>query len=80
MIVPTQRLLFRSATGGFRRQAVDSADRAVSERMGREARARVEALFSEKTMVDRYERLLLRLCGSAAPVHPDHPGRVNATH
>jgi glycosyltransferase involved in cell wall biosynthesis len=55
------------------------SDRAVSGRMGREARATVEALFSEKTMVDRYEQVLLELCGTAATVHPDHPGRVNAT-
>jgi glycosyltransferase involved in cell wall biosynthesis len=40
------------------------ADRAVSRRMGRDARATVEALFSEKTMVDRYERTLLGLCGA----------------
>jgi len=32
------------------------------ERMGSHARARVEALFSEKTMADRYEQLLLDLC------------------
>jgi glycosyltransferase involved in cell wall biosynthesis len=56
------------------------ADRAVSRRMGQEARARVASLFSEKTMVDRYEQLLLQLCGAAAAVHPDHSGHVNATH
>ena len=38
------------------------ADRRVSQRMGRDARATVEALFSERTMVDRYERTLLELC------------------
>jgi glycosyltransferase involved in cell wall biosynthesis len=56
------------------------ADRAISRRMGQEARARVASLFSEKTMVDRYEQLLLQLCGAAAAVHPDHSGHVNATH
>jgi glycosyltransferase involved in cell wall biosynthesis len=56
------------------------ADRAVSRRMGHAARARVETLFSEKTMVDRYEQVLLQLCGAAATGHPDHPGRVDATH
>jgi glycosyltransferase involved in cell wall biosynthesis len=40
------------------------ADRAVSKRMGCDARATVEALFSEKTMVDRYEQTLLGLCGA----------------
>jgi glycosyltransferase involved in cell wall biosynthesis len=38
------------------------ADRAVSRRMGHNARAVVEVLFSEKTMVDRYEQVLLSLC------------------
>jgi len=40
------------------------ADRAVSREMGREARHLVETLFSEKTMVDRYERMLMDLCGT----------------
>ena len=39
------------------------ADRTVSRRMGHNARATVEALFSEKTMVDRYEQTLLEICG-----------------
>ena len=56
------------------------ADRALAGRMGHEARASVEALFSEKTMVDRYEQTLLTLCGEAATLHPDHPGRASATH
>ena len=42
------------------------ADRAVSRRMGDEAREVVETLFSEKTMVDRYERMLMEL--GRAPV------------
>jgi len=40
------------------------ADRSVSRRMGRAARELVETLFSEKTMVDRYEQTLLELCGA----------------
>jgi hypothetical protein len=36
--------------------------------MGRNARRVVETLFSERTMVDRYEKLLLELCG--APARP----------
>jgi glycosyltransferase involved in cell wall biosynthesis len=39
------------------------ADRVASTRLGSNARRTVEALFSEGTMVDRYERLLLELCG-----------------
>jgi glycosyltransferase involved in cell wall biosynthesis len=38
------------------------ADRAVSRRMGNNARGVIERRFSERTMVDRYERMLLELC------------------
>lgn len=38
------------------------ADRAVCATMGRNARAVVETLLSEKTMVDRYEQMLEELC------------------
>jgi glycosyltransferase involved in cell wall biosynthesis len=38
------------------------ADRALSRRMGNDARATVEARFSERTMVDRYEQILLEIC------------------
>jgi glycosyltransferase involved in cell wall biosynthesis len=38
------------------------ADREVSKRMGDNAREMVERLFSERTMVDRYEQMLLELC------------------
>jgi glycosyltransferase involved in cell wall biosynthesis len=53
------------------RRLLDRADR---ERMGRKAREMVEARFSERGMVDRYERMLLDLCrtsfpGDAAVVH-----------
>jgi len=44
------------------------ADRAICARMGRDARATAEALFSEKVMVDRYELLLLDLVGPGAGV------------
>lgn len=46
------------------------ADRAVSTRMGRNAREVVERRFSERTMVDRYERLILELGGFAPPGTP----------
>jgi glycosyltransferase involved in cell wall biosynthesis len=42
------------------------ADRAVSRMMGNNARERVESLFSEKRMVDRYEQTLLELCRARA--------------
>jgi glycosyltransferase involved in cell wall biosynthesis len=38
------------------------ADRVVSGRMGNDARATVETHFSERTMVDRYEQMLLEIC------------------
>ena len=49
-------------TGALVERLARLADPALRERMGNRARARVEALFSEKTMVDRYEGLLLDLC------------------
>ena len=55
-------------------------DRELSSRMGRQARATVEARFSEKMMMDRYEQVLLELCGSAATVRPEHADRIKATH
>jgi glycosyltransferase involved in cell wall biosynthesis len=46
------------------------ANPAVSRRMGHNARALVESRFSERTMVDRYERLLLELCGTGPCAAP----------
>ena len=40
------------------------ANPGVARRMGGNARALVESRFSEKTMVDRYEQMLLALCGA----------------
>jgi glycosyltransferase involved in cell wall biosynthesis len=58
------------------------ADGAVAKRMGQNARKVVESRFSEKTMVDRYEKLLLELCGDRSPagIHPDHGGYESRTH
>jgi len=50
-------------TGAFAAALAALADRSTCRRMGGNARRVVEALFSEGTMVDRYERLLLELCG-----------------
>jgi glycosyltransferase involved in cell wall biosynthesis len=55
-------------TGAYVGKLTDLADRAVSERMGRNARLVVQALFSERTMVNRYEKVLLELC--AKPLRP----------
>ncbi len=57
------------------------ADREVSRRMGNNAREMVERLFSERTMVDRYEQMLLELCrvrpGARDPVDgPSGPSRA----
>jgi glycosyltransferase involved in cell wall biosynthesis len=38
------------------------ADRSAAGRMGKRARRAIETFFSERSMVDRYERLLLELC------------------
>jgi glycosyltransferase involved in cell wall biosynthesis len=46
------------------------ADHGLSRRMGDNARKLVEERFSERTMVDRYEQLLLRLCGAGAGATP----------
>lgn len=53
-------------TAAFAHALEALADRSSSRCMGRNARRTVEALFSEQTMVDRYEKLLLELCGKAA--------------
>jgi glycosyltransferase involved in cell wall biosynthesis len=37
------------------------ADAKMRARMGRSAREKVEALFSERAMIDRYEKLLVEL-------------------
>ena len=81
MIVPGRNgFLFPVGdTKAFVEKLAILADRKVSRRMGREARAIVEGRFSEKTMVDRYERTLLELCGMSGTVHPDHSDRINAT-
>lgn len=48
-------------TGALVDRLARLADRGERERMGRRARATVEALFSVTTMVERYEQLLLDL-------------------
>jgi len=59
------------------------ADSDLRESMGREARQVVQARFSERAMVDRYEALLLELAGDRAgeaTVRPDHARSVRITH
>jgi glycosyltransferase involved in cell wall biosynthesis len=65
MIVPGRNGFLFSVgdTGALVDRLAILADRKVSRRMGDDARATVEVLFSEKTMVDRYEQTLLELCG-----------------
>jgi glycosyltransferase involved in cell wall biosynthesis len=83
MIVPGRNgFLFPVGdTGTFVDKLAILANRAVSRRMGDDARETVKALFSEKAMVDRYEQLLLELCRTrlsameavkGGKVHPDH--------
>lgn len=55
------------------------SERALCERMGNRARGVVELLFSERAMVDRYERLLAELCaGRPGTVHLEHAGRAKS--
>jgi len=63
MIVPGQNgFLFPVGdTGALVDRLARLVDHRERERMGNHARARVEALFSEETMIDRYEKLLLEL-------------------
>ncbi len=65
MIVPGRNgFLFPPGdTAAFVHKLAILADRAVSRKMGGDAREAVETFFSEKAMVDRYEQLLLELCG-----------------
>lgn len=75
MIVPGRNgFLFPVGdTKQFVEKLVILADRGVCAQMGRHARATVTARFSEKTMVDRYERTLLELCqrrsGAGLAIH-----------
>lgn len=46
------------------------ADREVCRLLGQRARQMVERLFSEKTMVDRYERVLLEICSESRRTAP----------
>lgn len=49
-------------TGSLVAKLAILADRSVSCRMGDNAREVADALFSERAMVDRYERVLLQVC------------------
>lgn len=57
-------------THAFVDRLASLADPQVSRRMGNRARALVESRFSESAMVDRYERLLLELCGTGSCAVP----------
>jgi glycosyltransferase involved in cell wall biosynthesis len=50
-------------TPGLVRCLAQLSDHTLARRMGHQARRTVEARFSERSMVDRYERSLLNLCG-----------------
>ena len=57
------------------------ANRAASSEMGRAARTVATRLFSEETMVDRYEQTLRHLCKqlSGEAVRPDHHNHAKST-
>lgn len=50
-------------THAFAEKLATLSDRTMCSLLGARARQVVERLFSEKTMVDRYERLLMEVCG-----------------
>lgn len=52
-------------TPGLVRCLSQLSDPTIARRMGHQARKTVEARFSEKAMVDRYERSLMDLCGES---------------
>lgn len=68
VIVPGENgFLFPATdTASFVAHLVLLSNRAVAHRMGGNARRAVERKLSERTMIDRYERLLLDLCPKAA--------------
>ncbi len=54
-------------TGALVDRLAALADRGLAARLGAQARVAVETRFSERTMVDRYESLLLELSGRTSP-------------
>ncbi len=64
MVVPGQNgyLFPIGDTGALVEKLASLADREVRSAMGRQSRQMVEALFSESTMIERYETTLLELC------------------
>jgi len=47
------------------------SDKSTSRAMGINARAKVQALFSEQTMVDRYEKTLQDVCANRLRVRAE---------
>jgi glycosyltransferase involved in cell wall biosynthesis len=72
MIVPGQNgfLYPVGDTRAYADRLAILADPTVARKMGDAARALVERRFSEEAMINRYERLLLDLCGARARVVP----------
>jgi len=69
MIVPGRNgFLFPVGdTKAFADKLAILASRAVCKRMGQDAHATAATLFSETTMVDRYDRMLLEVCCGCRP-------------
>ena len=65
-------------TGALVERLAALADRARCERMGARAREEMEAQFSERSMVDRYERLLTEL--ETTRKHHEHLRRTIGAH
>jgi glycosyltransferase involved in cell wall biosynthesis len=69
MIVPdVNGYLFPAGdTGALAARLTQLADRDRRSLLGRNARERVERLYSDKIMADRYEQTLLSIMEAAAP-------------
>jgi glycosyltransferase involved in cell wall biosynthesis len=81
MIFPSRNgFLFPAGdTSAFIGKLAILADRAISRHMGRNARELVEARFSEATMIDRYEQVLLEIC-RPAPGGGKRSAGIKAAH
>jgi glycosyltransferase involved in cell wall biosynthesis len=73
MITPgANGYLFRAGdTAALIQQLALLANRSERVRMGRRAREKVETVFSEEKMIDRYDQTLQQLCG--ATLQPQAP-------
>ena len=80
MIFPGRNgfLFARGDTQALVQRLTTLANKTLAQQMGQQARALVEKNFSERVMVDRYEKLLLQLCATFADI-PSIPGATESS-